>query len=271
MVDKASELAPKGLAGVVVADTELSRVDGVKGELTYRGYNIDELAKGTFEEVCHLFLHGALPTQDQLSSLDKSLKSHRAIPAEVKAFIEGCAKDNPPMATLRTAVSMLSSSLDPKSEKSELALALVAKVATVTAAIARVRRGQPIVDPDNNLSHATNFLYMSRGEVLEDVVNETLDLCLILHADHSFNASTFTARVVASTESDMASAVVAAIGSLKGPLHGGANTAVMKMLQEIGEIDDVEPWLERALSEKRKVMGFGTPRLQGDGSPRGAP
>jgi citrate synthase len=256
------EMAPKGLAGVVVEKTALSRVDGQVGELVYRGYNIDELADASFEEVVHLFLRGSLPTADQLASIDAALKAERAIPEHVKAFIQRAAGDDHPMGTLRTAVSMLSTGMSGLEDKSEDALidraiGLIAKTATITAAIARVRRGHDIVDPNPELGHAANVLYMSRGDAPEDIIARTLDVCLVLHADHSFNASTFTSRVVASTESDMISAVVAAIGSLKGPLHGGANTAVMKTLLEIGELENVEPWLDKALAEKRKVMGFG--------------
>jgi citrate synthase len=255
------EMAPKGLAGVVVESTVLSRVDGVKGELTYLGYNVDELVNCSFEEVVHLFLFGALPNKGQLEELTAKLVAHRAIPQPVQDYISKAPQDRP-MATLRSGVSMLSGYLNDLENMTEQsmkdnAVALVSKVATVAAAITRVRSGHDIVEPREDLSHAANFLYMCTGEVPNDIVTETMNLALILHADHSFNASTFTARVVASTQSDMISAVCAAIGSLKGPLHGGANTAVMKTLIEIGELENVEPWLDVALAEKRKIMGFG--------------
>lgn len=256
------EMAPKGLEGVVVEKTTLSRVDGQKGELIYRGYNIDELAACSFEEVCHLFLYGELPRRQELERLEAQLKEHRHIPELARDFIFRAPQDDPPMATLRTATSMLSvampdvESADPERQR-EHAIALTAKLATLVAAIQRARRGGDFVEPDPSLGHAANFLYMMNGERPDDVVARTLDVCLVLHADHSFNASTFTARVVASTESDIVSAVTAAVGSLKGPLHGGANTAVMKMLMEIGSVENVEPWLDKALAEKRKVMGFG--------------
>jgi citrate synthase len=256
------KMAPKGLAGVVVEKTELSRVDGQKGELIYRGYNIDKLAQCSFEEVSHLFLYGALPNEDQLSSLDGRLKANREIPGTVLEFIKGSNPKDHPMATLRTAISMLSGFMDGVEDLSrdtqvERAIALLAKTATIAAGIARRRLDKDPVAPKSTLSHAANFLYMVNGEEPDEVVARTMDLALVLHADHSFNASTFTARVVASTQSDMVSAVTAAIGSLKGPLHGGANTAVMKMLQEIESVENVESWLESALAEKRKIMGFG--------------
>lgn len=256
------QMAPKGLAGVVVENTALSRVDGVKGELVYCGYNIDELADLSFEEVVHLFLHGELPNAAQLAALDAKLKAHRSLPESVKAYIGTSQVHDHPMATLRTAVSMLSGTMadvdnTEKEALVEKAIVLISKTASVAAAVNRARQGLSIVEPDNTLGHAANFLYMFTGERPSDVVAKTMDVALVLHADHSFNASTFTARVVASTTSDIVSAVTAAIGSLKGPLHGGANTAVMHTLKEIGTLENVEPWLETALTEKRKIMGFG--------------
>jgi citrate synthase len=256
------EMAPKGLAGVVVENTRMSRVDGQKGELIYCGYNIDELADCSYEEVVHLFLHGELPDAGQLAEIDGQMKAERAIPTAVKDWIAQAPADDHPMATLRSAISMLSGEMPGLQDKSESALkaralALTAKVATVVAAISRSRKGEPVVEPKPELGHAANFLYMLNGKEPEEVVAKTMNLALVLHADHSFNASTFTARVVASTESDMVSAVTAAIGSLKGPLHGGANTAVMKMLLEIGELENVDAFIAKALEEKQKIMGFG--------------
>jgi citrate synthase len=256
------EMAPKGLAGVVVDKTRLSRVDGQKGELIYCGYDIDELADLAFEEIVHLFLYGELPTADQLTSLSQRLVAEREIPQAVKDFVRGANRDDHPMATLRSAVSMLSGFMPGLQDRSAEALvgraiALVAKVATIVAAINRAKQGKDLIAPDPALSHAANFLWMFNGDKPEEHVARTLNVCLNLHADHSFNASTFTARVVASTESDMVSAVTAAIGSLKGPLHGGANTAVMRMLLEIDDPDAVEAWVDKALADKRKIMGFG--------------
>ena len=256
------QMAPKGLEGVVVEKTRLSRVDGMKGELIYCGYNIDELAECSFEEVIHLFLHQRLPTAAELARIDEQLRQERSLPGAVSDFIAAAPKEDHPMATLRTAVSMLSGSLpdlrlDDVDGMRARAVALTSKVATITAAIQRARRGDALIPPDASLGHAANYLAMANGVRPDDVVARTLDVCLMLHADHSFNASTFTARVTASTESDMISAVTAAIGSLKGPLHGGANTAVMKMLLDIGEIESVDAFVEAALAEKRKIMGFG--------------
>lgn len=252
----------KGLEGVVVGDTALSRVDGQKGELIYCGYDIDELAGCSFERVCHLFLFGEIAGDEQEQRLKKQLSSKYALPKEVIDFICFAGAKEQPMATMRTAMSMLSvfskePDLSNEHELVGLAIDLIAKVSTIAAAISRVRQNKLPIAPNVSLPHAKNFLYMCSGEIPEDIVVKTMDTALVLHMDHSFNASTFTARVVTSTLSDMISAVTAAIGSLKGPLHGGANTAVMKMLMEIGSVDNIEPWLDNALKEKRKVMGFG--------------
>lgn len=255
-------MAAKGLDGVVVGDTVLSRVDGEKGELIYRGYNIDELADCNFEQVCHLFLYGELPSIEEESKLHQNLTSRYAIPKEVIDFICFAGKKDHPMATLRTAVSMLSAygkepRLDNQDELIDTALQLIAKVGTIAAAISRVRRDLVPVAPNVSFGYSKNFLYMCTGDVPEDIVTKTMDTAMVLHMDHGFNASTFTARVVTSSLSDMTSAVTAAIGSLKGPLHGGANTAVMKMLMEIGTVENTESFINNALKEKRKVMGFG--------------
>lgn len=255
-------VAAKGLDGVVVGDTVLSRVNGEIGELIYRGYNIDELAECTFEQVCHLFLYGELSSADQEKKLHKNLAERYAIGKEVIDFICFAAKKEHPMATLRTAVSMLSvyikePKLDSEAELADTALDLIAKVGTIAAAISRTRQGKLPVAPNVSYGYSKNFLYMCTGETPEDIVTKTMDTAMVLHMDHSFNASTFTARVVTSSLSDMISAIVAAIGSLKGPLHGGANTAVMKMLMDIGSLENIEPWLNKALEEKQKIMGFG--------------
>lgn len=252
----------KGLEGVIVGETALSRVNGDIGELIYRGYNIDELADCTFEQVCHLFLFGELPSSDQEKRLRDDLARRMPIPKEVIDFICYGAKKDHPMALLRTGVSMLSSfmrepKLDNEGELIDTALDLIAKVSTITAAIGRARQNKVPVAPNISFGYSKNFLYMCSGDVPEDIVTKTMDTAMVLHMDHSFNASTFTARVVTSSLSDMVSAVTAAIGSLKGPLHGGANTAVMKMLMEIGSVDNITPWIDKALKEKRKVMGFG--------------
>lgn len=255
-------VAAKGLDGVVVGDTQLSRVNGEIGELIYRGYNIDELADCTFEQVCHLFLYGELPSEEQERKQHADLAHRYSLPKEVIDFICFAAKRDHPMATMRTATSMLSAfskepAVDNEGEQINTALDLIAKIGTIAAAISRARQGKVPVAPNVSFSYSKNFLYMCNGEVPEDIVVKTMDTAMVLHMDHSFNASTFTARVATSSLTDMISAIVAAIGSLKGPLHGGANTAVMKMLMEIGTLENIEPWLDQALAEKRKIMGFG--------------
>lgn len=256
------KMVAKGLDGVVVGDTVLSRVDGEIGELIYRGYNIDEIAECSFEQICHLFMYGELPNADNLEKLKSNLAKRSFLPKEVVDFIKFAGKTDHPMSTLRTAVSMLSVSLkepklDNEPELISMALDLIAKTATIASVIARVRQGGAPVEPNPSYPFSKNFLYMCTGEKPEDIVTKTMDTAMVLHMDHGFNASTFTARVVTSSLSDMISAVTAAIGSLKGPLHGGANTAVMKMLMEIGSLENVDSWLDKTLSEKRKVMGFG--------------
>lgn len=255
-------VAAKGLDGVVVGDTVLSRVNGEIGELIYRGYNIDELANCTFEQVTHLFLFGELPSEAQEKTLQAKISERYALPKEIIDYICFAAKKDHPMATLRTAVSMISAygqepHLDNETELVETAIDLIAKVGTIASAISRVRQNMVPVAPNVSFGYSKNFLYMCAGETPEDIVTKTMDTAMVLHMDHGFNASTFTARVVTSSLSDMNSAVTAAIGSLKGPLHGGANTAVMKMLMEIGSVEKIDSWLDAMLKEKRKIMGFG--------------
>lgn len=252
----------KGLDGVVVGDTVLSKVNGEKGELIYYGYDIDEVAHLSFEQVCHLFLNGELPDKDKNIAIQKEISKFYNLPAEIVDFIYKKSRSQHPMATLRTAVSMISSyrpepSNNSHSELYDCALDLIAKTGTIVSAISRARQNKNPIAPDLSFSFSKNFLYMCTSKIPDDIMLKTMDTALILHMDHGFNASTFTARVVMSSLSDMISAVVAALGSLKGPLHGGANTAVMKMLMEIGTLENVEPWLNKALLEKRKIMGFG--------------
>jgi citrate synthase len=255
-------VAAKGLENIIVDQTVLSLVDGEEGVLVYRGYHIDEMAKCSFEESCFLMLSGHLPNASELKAFNDKLVAQRPVDASVLNYIKQVPKSEHPMATLRTAVSMLTSSL-PRNEAGkpedllDTAIALIAKTTTIAAAIQRSKNDLSAVDPDPSLSHAANFLYMSRGERADDVVAKTLDTALVLHVDHGFNASTFTARVTASTLTDMLSSVVAAIGSLKGPLHGGANTAVMEMLLQIGELDQVDAFVDRAMAAKEKIPGFG--------------
>jgi citrate synthase len=256
-------MAGSGLEGVVVAETRLSRVDGDRGALIYAGYPIEELAeRTTFEEICHLLWHGELPGRSALHELRGTLASQAAIPAHVADLIRRAPREAHPMAILRTAVSALGLQ-DPDAEdisreaNLRKAVRLTAQVPTITAATARIRAGQEPVEPRADLSVAANLLYMMNGEPPDDRYARTMDVALILHADHGFNASTFSARVTVATLSDLHSAVTAAIGTLKGPLHGGANERVMHMLEEIADADRAEAWVRSALDGNRKIMGFG--------------
>jgi len=252
-----------GLRGVFAATSSISDVNGEKGELIYQGYNIHDLAKhSTFEEVIFLLWNQRLPTSSELSELEKSLRAAYEIPAELVALMKQFPHDADPMDVLRTAISVLEfydeNSRDVSRETSlKTAVRLTAQFPTIVAASDRIRRQLDLIDPDPNLGIAANFLYMLRGERPSEHEARIFDVCLVLHADHELNASTFTARVIAGTLADMYAAVTGAIGALSGPLHGGANTNVMKTLLEIGEVDNVEPYIKKALAEKRKIMGFG--------------
>ncbi|MBI3243236.1 MAG: citrate synthase [Chloroflexi bacterium] len=263
----------KGLAGVVAAQTALSSVDGANGVLTYRGLNIHDLAGNVeYEEVVHLLLYGTLPTQAQLTTLKKELAANRKLPKAVLDLIRSAPKKAVPMDTLRTVISALALhekdvddiSLEATRRKG---LRLTAQMATVVAAIQRARKGKEILNPKPGLSHAENFLYMLHGEKRNRLENETMNLYFVLLADHSLNASTFTARVVSSTNADLHAAVTAALGALKGNLHGGAAEATMNTLLEIGAIDKVNPFVDNAFANKRKIMGIGH-RIYKHGDPR---
>ena len=252
-----------GLEGIVVGKTAISVIDGVAGKLSYRGYDIFDLAKhATFEETCYLLWHGELPNREQLKRLDADLRMWRAVPDELLGALRRLARSGP-MDALRTAVSALSI-YDPEADDASpeanrrKAVRLTAQVATLTAAYGRLRNGQEPVAPDPQLGHAANFLHMLQGKAPDAEVARDFDVCLVLHADHHFNASTFAARVTASTLSDIHSAVTSAIGTLKGPLHGGANEDVMKMLEDV-RAKHAEPraYVVDKLARKEKVPGFG--------------
>jgi citrate synthase len=258
---KEMEFSP-GLEGVIAARSTISYIDGQAGRLIYRGIPIEALTEeSSFEEVSYLLLRGRLPTSAELDGFDRELKASRAVPETVLRII-GDLPAASPMAVLRTAVSAVGL-FDPEAEapSSEAnmrkAIRLIAQFATIIAAIYRVRGGQKPIAPRQDLSHAANFLYMLNGAEPDATTARVIDVGLILHADHGFNASTFTARVVYSTESDMYSAITAAIGSLKGPLHGGANEQALRMLREIGTPDGAEAWYKQARAERRRVPGFG--------------
>ena len=251
-----------GLRGIEVADTRISNIDGEKGKLIYRGYDILDLTKNsTFEETAFLLLYDHLPTKTQLDEFTAKLVDARFIPKQMQKNMGNWRKDADPMDMLQAFVSALAGYYDEEFANKEAsydkAINLIAKVPTIIASWQRIRNGLDIVDPDPSLSHAANFLYMMSGEKPDPEVEKIFDVCLILHADHTFNASTFTARQVASTRAHMYSASSAAIGALSGELHGGANTEVMKMLLEIGEIGKVEAWIKKNLDDGQRIMGMG--------------
>ena len=251
-------IAPKGLEGVVVASTHISHVFGEEGRLVYCGYDIHELAsKATYEEVCHLLWHGHLPDRAELAALNDALVAQRAYP-ELEAALATLPKSADPMDVLRTAVSALGASLPISGAPTvDQVIMLTARFPTIVAGFQRYRMGLPLIAPRSDLGHAANYLYMLTGETPPENHVRSLDTYLVLLADHSMNVSTFTARVIASTESDLASCIVGAIGSLKGPLHGGAPALVMDMLDEIGTASNIQPWVDHALDTHKKLMGFG--------------
>jgi citrate synthase len=251
-----------GLRGVEVADTRISNIDGEKGKLIYRGYDILDLTKNsTFEETAYLLLYDELPTKDQLSEFNAKLVDARYIPKQMQKNMGNWRKDADPMDMLQAFVAALAGYYDEefsdKNASYDRAINLIAKIPTIIASWQRIRDGQEIVDPDPSLGHAANFLYMMSGTRPDPEIEKIFDVCLILHADHTFNASTFTARQVASTRAHMYSASSAAIGALSGELHGGANTEVMKMLLDIGTIDKVEPWIREQIAKGHRIMGMG--------------
>jgi len=238
-----------GLRGIEVADTKISNIDGGKGKLIYRGFDIIDLTKNsTFEETAYLLIYDNLPTKNQLKEFNTKLIEAREIPKQMQKNMKNWRKDADPMDMLQAFVSALAGYYDEEFSSKEAsydkAINLIAKVPTIIASWQRIRNGLEVINPDSSLSHAANFLYMMSGEKPDVEVEKIFDVCLILHADHTFNASTFTARQVASTRAHMYSASSAAIGALSGELHGGANTEVMKMLLEISQIDNVESWIK---------------------------
>ena len=251
-----------GLRGIEVADTKISNIDGEKGKLIYRGFDILDLTKNSsFEETAFLLLYDKLPTKQELNEFNTKLIEARYIPKQMQKNMENWRGDADPMDMLQAFVSALAGYYDEefsnKEASYEKAINLIAKVPTIIASWQRIRHGLEIVDPDSSLSHAANFLYMMSGEKPDSEVEKIFDVCLILHADHTFNASTFTARQVASTRAHMYSAASAAIGALSGELHGGANTEVMKMLLDIKEENRVEGWVKEKIENGDRIMGMG--------------
>ncbi|HDR8190702.1 citrate synthase [Bacillus cereus] len=262
----------RGLEGVVATTSSVSSI--IDDTLTYVGYNIDDLAENaTFEEVVYLLWHRKLPNEKELAEFNEIVSEYYKVPGEILTYLKQVdLKIAHPMSVLRTAISMLSlydESAEIMDEKSNYlkAVKLQAQVGTLVAAYARIRKGLDIVEPRKDLSLAANFLYMLNDREPNEVEIEAFDKALVLHADHELNASTFTARVCVATLSDVYSGITAAIGALKGPLHGGANENVMKMLTEIGEEENVESYIHNALQNKVKIMGFGH-RVYEQGDPR---
>ncbi len=255
--------AAKGLEGVVAADTRMSFIDGEKGILEYVGIPIDDLARNsTFEETVYLLWNGALPKKNELAAFSADLRDRYTLPKAVVDLITSLPKDAKPMHVLRTMVSSLALH-DPDPDANDIpsarakALNILGQTPTIVAYFDRYRRGLPLVEPRKDLSFAQNFLYMLNGKEPTETMARAFDVCMILHADHGLNNSTFAARVIISTLSDMYSALTGAIGSLRGPLHGGANEGVMVMLNEIPSVDAVEPYVTGKLERKEKIMGFG--------------
>lgn len=252
----------KGLEGVIAAISGISFIDGDQGILVYRGFSIETLAKhSNYEEIVYLLLYGELPTRLQLEELSNKLKEYRTCEL-VMPSLKSFPTDAHPMDVVRSVVSLMGIYCPDKFDfskeiKLQKVLRVVAKLPTIVAAYDRIRKGLEPIAPDNSLNHAENFLYMLNGEKPDELSTKIMDIMFILHADHGMNASTFSAMVTISTLSDVYSSLTAGIGTLKGPLHGGANERVLKMLGEIKSLDNVKPWLDEALEERRKIMGFG--------------
>src|SRR6478752_9296011 len=253
----------RGLEGIIAAETSIGDVRGDVGQLIYRGYDINELAgKVSYEEVVYLLFHNRLPNRTELEGLTTALRAERELPQGVIDFLTTAPKSAKPIDIMRTAVSMLGCYDTLRhdlsmGEQRATAIKLVSQIGIIAAYFHRARQGLSLPPVRKDLSEAAHFLYLINGKEPTREAEQTLDVAYVLHAEHGFNASTFTARVVASTLSDMYSAISAAIGALKGPLHGGANEGVIHMLEEIGSPDKVDAYVEKALAEKKKIMGIG--------------
>ncbi len=253
----------KGLRGVTIASTKISDVDGRAGKLIYRGYQVRELAERTsFEEVAHLLLFEKLPDEMELKNFTRRLKNQRKIPGEILKALQTRPYDSQPMDILQSSITMLANhdkNLDNQSFDASMdrAVSLIAKIPVIIASWDRIRNKKDIVPPSEELGHAANFLYMLKGEIPDNDAEHFFDVGLVLHAEHSFNASTFAARGVASTRAHMYAAISAAVGSLSGELHGGANVRVMEMLKRIGSVDRVEDYINEELNAGRVIFGLG--------------
>jgi len=251
-----------GLRDIEVADTRISNIDGSKGKLIYRGYDILDLTKkSSFEETAYLLLHDDLPSRREFDEFKHKLILARTIPRRMQENMGNWRKDADPMDMLQAFVAALSGYYDEEFRDKEAsydrAINLIAKVPIIVASWNRIRNNKEIVNPNPDLSHAANFLYMLTGAKPDSEIEKIFDICLILHADHTFNASTFAARQVASTRAHMFSAASAAIGALSGELHGGANYEVMKMLLDIESVDNVESWIKESMDKGERIMGMG--------------
>ena len=258
-----STAATEGLRGVVAAQSAIGDVNGIEGKLIYQGYDIHDLAENsTFEEVVFLLWNGRLPNTDELAEHEARIRRNYEAPAEVIALMKQFPKDADPMDVLRTAVSSLdffdkNGHGTDRETATKAAIRITGQIGTIAAAWDRIRNGKDVIAPDASLGIAENFLYMLRGEMPDADEARMFDVALILHADHELNASTFTTRVVAGTLAGMYGAVTAGIAALAGPLHGGANTNVMKMLIEIDDPAKIDAWVDDALEHKKKIMGIG--------------
>ena len=251
-----------GLRNIEVADTKISYIDGEKGKLIYRGYDILDLTKNSnFEETCYLLLHDELPTKSEYENFKTELIDARTIPKQMQTNMGNWRKDADPMDVLQAFVAAFGGYYDEEFSTKEAsysrAINLIAKVPTIVSSWQRIRNDKETVDPDPELGHAANFLYMLNGEKPDTELEKIFDVCLILHADHTLNASTFAAREVASTRAHMYSAASAAVGALSGELHGGANYEVMRMLLDIKTVDNVEPYIKEKFAKNERVMGMG--------------
>jgi citrate synthase len=257
-----------GLAGVIAAKSAIGLIDGnpsegLQGILRYRGIRIEELAENSsFEETAYLLLFGTLPTAGELASFKQRLESYRALPEGIITLLGNLPNETHPMVALQTAVSALAAyyphfEVENQSENEDAVVRMISVFPTIVAAFDRLRKGLEVISPNADLDHAANYLYMLNGETPDEAQRKIIDVALILHAEHGFNASTFTGRVVGSTMANPYGALSAAVGSLSGPLHGGANERVLHMLNEIGTPDTTESWFNAAVANKTKIMGLG--------------
>jgi citrate synthase len=247
----------RGLENVVVDTSSICHIDGIGGRLIYRGYDINELVNLSFEEIAFLLWNGELPTSEQLVTLQERFKKERMISQPMLESVSKLPPASNPLDILRTVISLMGAGLPLAKPSIDSAIAITAKIPTINAAFHRLRNNKEPIDPDPHYNHAANYLHMLTGEEPDPKKTEALDKYLILLAEHGMNASTFTARVVASTLSDMYSSITAAVCALKGPLHGGAPAPVLRMLHEIENPDRAEGWVKRELDADRRLMGFG--------------